>query len=373
MAADPPTPAFDVCILGDGPVGCALALALQGSALSVAWVGSTQPADARHTGGAAQAALRPIALSYASRLILERIGAWQGLRCTAIEAIDVSEAGAFGRTHISRGDLSIPALGYVTGYDDIAPAIAAAITPLGLAIFPRGEAPPARLVVHAEGTPGTAATGKDYHQEAVVAQVRTEPPARGTAYERFTREGPLALLPCGDAYGLVWSRTAGRAGALLQASEAGFLAQLQEAFGHRAGRFVEVGERAAFPLALRYRPERARAGEISIGNAAQTLHPVAGQGLNLGLRDAWELACRLRAAQDPQAIASAAFADAYARSRRLDTRSIIGLTDLLATLFVRRGLLPAAFRSSAMTLLDLLPPARRLLARRMVFGASAWP
>jgi 2-octaprenyl-6-methoxyphenol hydroxylase len=372
MPTESRTERFDVHVAGDGPVGCALALALQGSGLSIALSGdmAAGTAAAQQRAGAA---VRPIALSYASRLILERLGTWSGLRSTPIEDIHVSEAGAFGQTRISRQDLAVPALGYVSAYDDIAPAIAAALDRSRTVCLPRGARPTATLTVHAEGVPAGDAVYKDYAQEAVVALVHADTPARGVAYERFTRQGPLALLPHARGYGLVWSHRRGTADTLLQAADAEFLAQLQSAFGNRAGRFVAVAERAAFPMALRYSACRARAGEISIGNAAQTLHPVAGQGLNLGLRDAWELAQRLRAATGREAIGSAAFADEYARARRLDARATIRMTDLLASLYVRDDPLSALLRRGAMTVFDLLPPARRLLARRMVYGASAWP
>ena len=354
-------PEFDVAILGAGPAGCALALALRGSGLRIALVGRTRD-------GASQA-VRPIALSHASRLMLERIGAWEGLATTAIEQIHVSQSGAFGRTRISRDDLGLPALGYVAGYAEIARHLAACAG--AEALVSTEVAPPARLTVHAEGNPGPGAVEKDYHHTAIVTCVESDRPVPHTAWERFTAEGPLALLPLGKGYGVVWSRTAGRAAESMDANDARFVADLQLAFGLRAGRLRLSGPRASFPLALRYSPAVAQVGELRIGNAAQTLHPVAGQGLNLGLRDAWSLAQLLREVP-VSTLGSADFAARYHRTRRADAQATIRTTDLLATLYVRRDPLAAAFRGAALTALDMFPPARKAFARRMVYGAAAW-
>ncbi len=355
----------DIAIIGAGPVGCALALALQDSGLRIVLVGNRPAA-----GDAVAAALRPLALSYASRLILERVGAWDRLPVSPIEHIHVSQAGGFGRTRLSSAELGLPALGYVSDYAEVALHLAQAVAPDRF--VPRDAAPPrARLVVHAEGAPSGEAPVKDYGHSAVVAAVDCEPAAHTTAWERFTPEGPLALLPCSGRYGLVWSRHNAAAPALADMGDDEFLAGLQRAFGHRAGRFVKVGARAAMPLALRYRTAPARAGEIHIGNAAQALHPVAGQGLNLGLRDAWELAAMVRDAA-PAALGEFALASRFSRARRLDARATIYMTDLLATLYVRRDPLSAALRGAALAALDIFPPARRQFARRMVYGASAW-
>src|SRR5262249_52760184 len=154
-----------------------------------------------------------------------------------------------------------------------------------------------------------------YEQEALVAMVRTEPPAANAAFERFTAEGPLALLPLAGRYALVWSASPQRARALVAAPEAEFLAALAAAAGRRPRRPLGVEGRAVQRLALRVRPARIGPRSVYIGNAAQTLHPVAGQGLNLGLRDAWELAELCRDAPDP---GDPALLARYAARRRLD-------------------------------------------------------
>src|SRR5262249_14276025 len=158
-----------------------------------------------------------------------------------------------------------------------------------------------------------------------VGLVAAEPRATGIAYERFTSEGPLALLPLAGSYGIVWAARAERADTLAAMPEQRFLAALQEAFGRRAGRFTAVSARSSVPLVLRVRSERSSKREVYVGNSAQTLHPVAGQGLNLGLRDAWELAESIADAPDPGA---ADVLQRYAAQRRLDAYATIRVTDL---------------------------------------------
>jgi len=347
-------PGADILVLGAGPVGCTLALALQGSRHAVRLV-DPKPA--------APGAFRPIALSHASRLILERVGAWGAFAVTPIASIHVSQAGAFGRTRMDAGDAGVEALGYVTQYADLVAALRARVR------IERDALDTPRLAVHAEGT-AQETRERRYGYDAVVARIESEPASLGMAYERFTAEGPLALLPLAGGWALVWSARPERAAALAQAAPQDFLAQLQRAFGDRAGRFTAVHERSRATLALRVRASRVEGREVFIGNAAQTLHPVAGQGLNLGLRDAWDLAQTLHAAEDPggtQALAR------FAAQRRLDAAATIGVTELLARGFLGTHPLARAARGAVLTSLDLLPAARRFFARRMIFGPSALP
>jgi len=357
----------DVAILGAGPVGCSLALALRDAGLRTALVGRKPAQDA---GKPVVAPFRPLALSYASRLVLERLATWDRLRTTPIEQIHVSQAGGFGRTRISREDLDLPALGYVADYADVASCLADAVD---ASVWWPAEtpAPGARLVVHAEGSAGPQSTARDYGHTAIVASVECEPKAGHVAWERFTPEGPLALLPLEGRYGVVWSRTNAVAAETMAMGDTQFLCALQAASGRRAGRFMKVGARSATPLVLRYRTAPGTSGDVYLGNAAQTLHPVAGQGLNLGLRDAWDLAGLIRTSPGA-ALGSPRLAATFARMRRLDARATVRATDLLATLYVRRDPVSAVLRSAALTSLDLFPPARKAFARRMIFGASAW-
>ena len=344
---------IDVLIRGAGPAGCVAALALRGShEVRLLDSGTTAPA------------FRPIVLSYASRLILERVGVWGSLGATTIGTIHVSQAGAFGRTLLEAEDAGVPALGYVVEYADLLAALRAALGELMT-----HQASEARCVVHAEGTSPDAAV-KRYAQDALVALVEVSPASRATAFERFTREGPLALLPFAGRYALVWSLPPGKAQLLAAAPEADFLRRLNDAAGTRPGRAIGVEARAVQPLALRVRQARISERSAYIGNAAQTLHPVAGQGLNLGLRDAWDLAQIMRDAADP---GDAATLERFAARRRLDAGATIRATDLLAGIFLGANPFAAAARSAVLTALDILPAPRRFFARRMIFGPSALP
>ena len=353
-----PAGVIDVLIKGAGPVGCVAALALQNSSHEVRLL----------DGGTTIPAFRPIVLSYASRLILERVRAWDSLAATAIQTIHVSQAGAFGRTTLNGADAGVPALGYVVEYADLV-----AILRERVADQMTREELPARCVVHAEGASVEAAV-KRYAQDGLVALVEVSPASGAAAYERFTREGPLALLPFAGRYALVWSLPPEKARRLAAAPEPDFLRELNEAAGTRPGRAIGVEARAVQPLALRVRRARVGEREVYIGNAAQTLHPVAGQGLNLGLRDAWDLAQIMReasnAAADP---GDARTLQRFAARRRLDAGATIRATDLLAGIFLGANPIAAAARGAALTALDIFPAPRRFFARRMIFGASALP
>jgi 2-octaprenyl-6-methoxyphenol hydroxylase len=339
----------DVLIRGAGPVGRALALALRGSGLDVVLSGPTTPA-----------AFRPIVLSYASRLILERLGAWQRVPSTPIETIHVSQQGGFGRVRLEAAEMGVPALGYVTDYSSLIQALDVDVQV--------GEVA-AKCIVHAEGASPDGAE-KRYGQDAVVALASFAPESACRAFERFTPEGPLALLPFQGRYAVVWSCAPERAARLAAMAEEEFVLALGAAAGRRPGRPLRVESRAAQPLVLRVRPTRVAPRAVFVGNAAQTLHPVAGQGLNLGLRDAWDLAAAWRDVRDP---GDPAVLARYAESRRVDAAATVRATDLLAGAFLGSNRVLRAARGVAMTALDVLPGPRKFFARRMIFGARALP
>lgn len=349
----------DIAIRGAGPVGCALALLLHASGRNVVLAEGKAPA-----GGAP---LRPIALSYGSRLILERIGVWRSLQPTPMETVHVSQQGSFGRSCLTAADAGVPALGYVVTYEELLNALLNRAREQRVR-FETGTGN-AMLVVHAEGA-SAAIDGKSYGQEAVVALVSVEPAAGATAWERFTPDGPLALLPLAGRYCAVWGMRPEQARALCDAPDATFLDALAAAFGSRAGTFVAASERSRVPLALRVRPSRIGSREAYVGNAAQMLHPVAGQGLNLGLRDAWDLAQVLRDAQDP---GEARVLERFAAMRRMDAMAGVRVTDFLAGAFLGANPLTGLMRGFGLTALDICLPARRFFARRMIFGTSALP
>ena len=348
----------DVLIRGAGPVGCALALALQGDRLRVSVF---DPSFGQPIKG-----FRPIALSYASRLILERVGAWEGLPVTPIETVQVTQQGGFGRTRIEARDAGVPALGYVTEYAPLLAALRKLLQGKSVVIASRPVT--ARCDVHAEGASGEGEE-KRYAQDALLTVVRLAAHAGTTAHERFTAEGPLALLPHAGRYALIWSASPARVRRLAEMPAAGFLAELAAAIG-RLPTPIEAEPRTVRPLTLRVRPARVAERAVYIGNAAQTLHPVAGQGLNLGLRDAWELAQILRDANDPGDPTTLA---RYSARRRLDAGATVRITDVLAGAFLGSGRLASAARGAALTALDIFPAPRRFFARRMIYGPSALP
>jgi 2-octaprenyl-6-methoxyphenol hydroxylase len=373
-----------VLIVGAGPVGavCALALQQQGIAAQVV---EAQPETAR-------ADTRTLALSHGSRLILERLGVWGRLEAvTPITRIHISQRGALGVARLSADALKVPALGYVLPYATLTAALKRALADAAIAVdygvavariesgadaatlhLADGRSAAAALVVVADGGRGEAAPKpkfeRDYDQMAVVCEVRTELPHANQAYERFTPDGPAALLPNGEKYALVWTASREDAGRLAQLADAEFLAALYRHFGGRQGRFLEASPRRTFPLKLAYTGSEAADRVVRIGNAAQTLHPVAGQGFNIGLRDAWELAS-LCGDTPVSEIGSAAMLAAYARGRRVDVLGGVGFTDFLVRVFSNDIAPLRHMRGLGLLGLEVLPPLKSFVARRMMFGA----
>lgn len=379
----------NIAVVGGGPVGAALAVALAGSDYRVAVL------EARETLAAQDP--RAIALSQGARLVLERIGAWSDLadKATAIETIHVSQRGGFGRAELLATEMGVPALGYVTQYGDLYAALATQLRQSGAMVLTGAQVTAIRstsaygvvefqrdgadhlltadLVVLADGgksLPG-AQQVKDYGQTAILATVTTAQPHGHRAYERFTPDGPMALLPLGEAYALVWTVPNAQADTVQALDDAAFLAQLHERFGDRQGRFLTASRRAAFPLRM-VTSEPAQAPRLlRIGNAAQTLHPVAGQGFNLGLRDAWHLAQLIWDA-DKAILGSPEFCARYQARRAPDVRGGMAMTDLMVELFSNDNFVLRQGRGLGLALMDALPPLKKLFARKMMFGAQAW-
>jgi len=372
----------EILIVGAGPVGavCALALQQQGIAARVL---EAQPADAR-------ADTRTLALSHGSRLILERLGVWDKLTdVTPITRIHISQRGALGVARLSADELGVPALGHVLPYAVLTAALKQALTDAGIAVeygvamdriesgaatlhTVDGRTLAAPLVIVADGGRGdqvpTPRFERDYDQMAVVCDVQTELPHASRAFERFTPEGPAALLPKGDRYALVWTASNVDAQRIAALPDSEFLAALYRHFGGRQGLFLHASPRKTFPLRLAWTGNEAGDRVVRIGNAAQTLHPVAGQGFNIGLRDAWELAS-LCGDTPASEIGNAAMLAAYARGRRADVLGGLGFTDFLVRTFSNDiGLLRHA-RGLGLLALEALPPLKTFVARRMMFGA----
>ncbi|MDN3516963.1 2-octaprenyl-6-methoxyphenyl hydroxylase [Aquisalimonas lutea] len=384
--------AVDVAIAGGGLVGASLAVALAGSGLAVRVVdpvtaeAPTQPSyDDRNT-----------ALAPASRRILEALGLWPAIAAEAapIRSIHVSEQGAFGITRMDAAGEGLDALGHVVPNRVLGRVLRERLGQLPEAVqqvTARVEAVDwddndavavrldgdrslsARLLVAADGTHsvlrerlGIPCDDSDYGQCGIVANVTPARDPQGRAYERFTPEGPLALLPLrGGHASLVWTVAPERAEALAGLPDDAFLAALQDAFGYRLGRFLRAGRRAVYPLRLSRSRQRITTRGVLVGNAARTLHPVAGQGFNLALRDVAELAERLHVAagrgDDP---GSPELLRAYAAARRDDHRRVTAFTDGLVRLFSNRlpGLRLA--RNLGLLGMELFPAARQQLMRQ---------
>lgn len=377
---------LQIAIVGGGPVGLSLALMLRRIGIDSA-VLDARPLDAPGDDR------RVLALSHGTRQILERLDAWRAIDAAPIATIHVSQQGRLGRTLIRAEDAGLPALGYAVEAGKLAAGLAQACAAAGVNIrcgtrVTDAQAGPQRVMLHylsnqgiakletqlvawADGTVGGPETAvrRDYHQQAIVAAVETRQPPNGIAYERFTPRGPVALLPLRKHFGLVWSAPDSEADALLALDDSAFLSRLHDIFAGRLD-FAAAGQRAIFPLGLRYRSTPVAERTVWLGNAAQTLHPVAGQGFNLALRDVSQLADLLQ--PRPADCGEAALLARYAAARRLDRRGAIGFTDGVVRLFGMQGALASHARGAGLLALDLLPAARRFFARRMIFGARAW-
>jgi 2-octaprenyl-6-methoxyphenol hydroxylase len=328
--------------------------------------------DAR-SRGAAKGDARILALAHGSRLILENLGVWRDIPHTPITTIHVSHAGGLGRTLLRASEEQVPALGYVLSAGDLAAALDTAVAAAGIDYADQTPAPTeshSPLIVHAEGRIDDTSDiqTRDYGQHAVICMAQGAAPHGHIAWERFTPAGPVALLPCQDEYAVVLTCPAADSERVAALDDATFLALLQRRFGPRV-KLAGVGPRLVYPLGLRLRKQPVQGREVWIGNAAQTLHPVAGQGFNLALRDIIELADTLTDAPDP---GDPLLLARYANGRRLDRAATVGFTDGLVRLFSNDFAPLRHLRGAGLLALDLFPPARHFLARRMMFGARGY-
>ncbi len=370
-----------IAILGGGPAGLACALMLARSGRASVVLDAQAP-------GRAHADRRLLALGRGSWQIIGPLLARPPERAT-ISDVYVSSEGEFGATHIGAADFGGIALGATVFYGDLVAALedAAATTPLIEQRRPRtvvdvrqapndvrvhcdnGEVVTATLAINAEGWAGFGDEPKPRRDApmALVGDVGLEKVAPGSAFERFTREGPLALLPrpgSNALRSLVWCMPADVAQQRMQMQPDTLLAELQRAVGRRIGAVVSLGTLNAFRLNERMRAEVRAHRCVAIGNAAQTLHPVAGQGFNLALRDCASLIDALVAAHGDVAAALAA----YERRRRVDRAAITTVTRWLPRVFATRFAPVGAARSLGLTMLDLVPPLRNELAHLLMFG-----
>jgi 2-octaprenyl-6-methoxyphenol hydroxylase len=318
---------------------------------------------------------RVLALSEGARQILDWLGIWSGISATPIETIHISQRGGFGRSCLRAAELDVTALGWVLAASELISALDAAVAAVGIVYHENtkvgaGDTATFALTAYAEGAVDPdAGTLRDYGQHAVLCAASVIAPHNNVAWERFTGDGPVALLPLGDRYAVVLTCADDTVGEVTSLDDKAFLSLLQQRFGTRH-RFTAAGPRSAYPLGLRYRRNPVGERQVWLGNAAQTLHPVAGQGFNLALRDIWELVQKLAHAEDPGA--AGVLAD-YARSRQTDRRGAIGFTDLLVDGFASDFLPLRQARGAGLLALDLLPGLRSFVAKRMIYGARAWP
>lgn len=344
---------------------------------------------------------RSTALSYSSRLVYERIGVWEDLQqwLCAIDSIHVSSRGRFGSTLLHANDYGWPALGYVVenawlgnaliqalyqqGRVEVrSPARVLAATPGedGVSLTLQDEVEESMdtaLLLVADGASsglreqlGVAVTEKPYGQHALVANVATAQPHQGCAFERFTDQGPVALLPLLDAPGgvhrsaLVWTLAPDQATHLQACPEQEFLDILQDRFGYRLGRLQQVGERHCYPLSLVQSTEQVRQSVVVMGNAAHALHPVAGQGYNLALRDVAEfstvLAEGMAAGLPPGDLATL---QRYQQRQQADQDMTIGFSDRVPALFMQADPVLGLARDLALSGLDFMPPLKREFVR----------
>ena len=381
-----------IVIVGGGPVGATFALSLP----------KNQPVtllEAREQG-ASHGDARALALSHNSRLILEKMGIWKVLSndIVAINTIHISQKGSFGRTVLKAHEHDLPSLGTVLPYGKLNAALSTEIAkrdnihtlfeataeqispaePQAKVSFTQQnqthtlESP---LVVVADGgrglneIAGIQKTVKEYGDDALVAKVRTQLPHNHIAYERFTPQGPMALLPNGDDqynYSLVWTGKKAYIDNLLALCEADLLQALHAAFGDRVGQFFAISKPLSFPLRHAVLKPSMAAHVAIIGNAAQTMHPVAGQGFNVGMRDAISLA---QAIQNHTALGSQNMLQNYQQTRVRDTRGGLLFTDFLVNVFGSELIGVSGLRGAGLGLLDIIKPAKKLLVDRMSFGA----
>ena len=386
---------YDIVIVGGGMVGISLALLL--AQQHAEWKVLLLEAQAYEQSDQHESRpsfdSRSTALSWSSRKIFSAAGLWSALQShvSEIKKIHVSDRGHVGLTRISAEEAGVEALGYVienrwigavlleqlgaTSVEVIAPERVAKVVAMKskvrIDLENSGETIQTSLLVIADGANsktaqklGIHSDQQPYGQQGIIANIAVQNPHCGVAYERFTDQGPMAMLPLSDCDGLprcalVWTQTPERAAQLMAASDDDFLQALQESFGYRLGIVEKVGERIAYPLALTTASEQVRRNVVVLGNAAHSLHPVAGQGFNLSLRDVATLADVLGAAKTAAFdFASLETLEHYQQQQVADQQKTLLFSDNLPKLFAQPSSLMALGRNSGLVMMDLLPSLR---------------
>ncbi|UCB55931.1 MAG: 2-octaprenyl-6-methoxyphenyl hydroxylase [Thiotrichales bacterium] len=388
----------DVLIIGGGLVGASLACMLENTGLSVqiveAWPlkSDVQPSYDDRT----------VALSWGSRCIFEGMGIWDAMadRVEAIKTIHISDRGHFGATRLRHDEENVEALGYVAEnrvlgevlYDRLQQNDRLVLhCPAGLTGIEQNtdqvvasieqdqqhKTVNARLLVAADGVISQVrdllhigSSAQDYGQAAVIANVTPARPHNNVAYERFTDQGPIAFLPMtGRRCSVVWTVPVDQAEALMALGDEDFLRQLQQRFGYRLGQLEQAGKRQMYPLRLVETTQVARNRVVIVGNAAHSVHPVAGQGFNLALRDIAMLAELMSAAKDP---GERNLLQSYVEQREDDARRVYRFTDSLVKIFSNSNAPLGHLRAAGLIAVGLIAPLRHQLARQsMGLGGRA--
>ena len=388
-----------LAIIGGGLVGASLALALQAGAKARGWkIVLIEPFAPGHSYQPSYDA-RSSALSYGARLIYERMGVWPAIaeRAEPIKDIHVSDRGRFSTARLSAREEGVPALGYVVENAWLGQCLWKSLDPeviswrcpaevihmqpmdTGYRLTLTDETSlDCDLAVLADGGRsglreqlGIHVRKRPYDQSALIANITPSQPHEGMAFERFTDEGPMALLPLPDnRCALVWTRLGMDAKRLADVDERSFLRELQGVFGYRLGTLKQVGARHLYPLTLVESEEQVRPHLAVLGNAAHSLHPIAGQGFNLSLRDAQALADVLLASdKKPGDLATLL---SYQQHQTPDQQLTIGFSDQVTRLFGSDQTLISLGRNLGLLGLDLMPPAKRWFARQaMGLGTRA--
>lgn len=391
---------YDVAIIGGGMVGASLACALSGQGLRIGLV------EARpYTTEPASYDDRTLALAYGSQRIFSTLGLWDSLSTTPILSIHISELGQPGFVRLNHRNEGVPALGYVVAARVLATTLHQRLSSLSdvdvlspaslekLSLHPQTVAVAldhdgqsleleTRLLVAADGIHsqvrqqlGIKIYQRQYDQSAIIANISPQLPHQHIAYERFTPDGPLALLPLDEQRcALVYSLANSELDATLGLSDADFMGLVEKRFGSRLGRFLQLGKRAAFPISMIKARQHSRHRVALIGNAAHTLHPIAGQGFNLGLRDVAALAeVIVDAKQAGIDLGDDTVLKRYADWRNADQWRALAFTDGLARVF-SNNLPPLRFaRTLSLSGLNLLPPVKHVLARQSMGLAGRLP
>ncbi len=387
---------FDVIIIGGGLAGASLACALKDASLKIAVVEAFE----LNTDSQPSYDDRTVALSYGSRCIFDAMGLWSSLEphAEAINTIHISDRGHFGVSRLTREQEGVEALGYVLENRNIGQQLYAVIddaqsislfcpaeltslqqdanngegkVSIEILIDGKSQTLTAELLVAADGNNSQVMqllnignSRKDYDQSALITNITPGKKHENVAYERFTETGPLAFLPMTqNRCSVVWTLKPEQAEYLYALDETDFLVQLQQRFGFRLGQIKKIGERQIYPLFLQSATQMVQGRVAIIGNAAHSVHPVAGQGFNLALRDVALLAELIvdnkRAGED---IGSPSMLQQYAALREDDIKRVYRFTDILVKTFSNSIAPLAQLRSLGLLMVDVLPDIKHQLA-----------